>query len=92
VTDAKRVKNPLSPAEALRELEAYRKVLKVIYPSSVAMDKLKELIAKYKAKRQDVFDLFIVATMLEHGMDKIYTMNRKHFAKFDEIQVENPVP
>lgn len=30
--------------------------------------------------------------MLEHNVGKIYTVNKKHFAKFSEIQVESPVP
>ncbi|MCS7197681.1 MAG: type II toxin-antitoxin system VapC family toxin [Candidatus Bipolaricaulota bacterium] len=90
VTDSRRVRNPLSPGEALREVEAYSKALKVIYPSSAAIEKLKELIGKYKVKRQQIFDLFIVATMLEHNVDTIYTMNKKDFSQFSEIQVETP--
>lgn len=90
VTDTKRVANPLSPSQALREIEAYRMMLPVLYPTAIAMDKLKDLIEKYQVKGQDIFDAFIVATMLEHGVDKIYTANRKHFEQFEEIQVETP--
>ncbi len=92
VTDPKRVRTPLPPQNALQEVEMYRRALKVIYPSSVAMEKLKDLLSKYRTKGQDVFDLFIVATMLEHGVEAIYTINRKDFSRFDEIRVEGPIP
>ncbi|MFQ5740783.1 MAG: type II toxin-antitoxin system VapC family toxin [Acidobacteriota bacterium] len=90
VTDSKRVRNPLSPANALQEVQAYRQALKVIYPSSAAMDRLKELIDRYPVKGQEIFDVFLVATMLEHGVGTIYTANVRHFEKFKEIRVKSP--
>lgn len=44
-----------------------------------------------EGERQEVFDLFIVATMLEHSVGKIYTMDKEQF-NVTEIQVESPVP
>lgn len=91
VTDTKRVANPLNPSQALKEIEAYQRTLPVLYPTTIAMGKLGDLIEKYQIKGQDIFDAFIVATMLEHGVDRIYTANRKHFERYKEIHVETPL-
>ena len=92
VTDSKRVRNPITPIEAIKEIEKYLiapHILK-IYSSQASFQNLVELIKKYKPKRQAVFDLQLVSTMLNSGINKIYTFNKIHFSKFKEIQVLTP--
>ena len=40
--------------------------------------------------RQEVFDLFLVDTMLANSVTRIYTYNREHFTHFDGITVLAP--
>ena len=38
----------------------------------------------------DVFDLQLVATMLENGIRRIYTYNRSDFEPFTELDIVTP--
>ena len=92
VTDLKRVQNPISSKEAIKEIEKYLLVSNIltIYPNQESFQKLIELVKKYKIKRQKIFDLQIIAAMLSNGIDKIYTFNTAHFSKIKEIKVLKP--
>lgn len=90
VTDDKRVQRPLTPQAALNELRVYRNVFPVIHPGDSALNHLRDLIERYGIQGPHVFDAWIVATMLEHGVETIYTTDRKHFGRFREIQVVGP--
>ena len=87
VTDSRRVGNPLSPAEAWREVNAYLSTFDVLYPDEDTFTQLGKLVAQYQITRQAIFDALIVATMIQHGVKGIYTDNRKDFAAFNEIEV-----
>jgi predicted nucleic acid-binding protein len=43
-----------------------------------------------KIARQELFDLFLVATMVANGVTRIYTYNHQHFARFAGIEVLTP--
>ncbi len=90
VTDDRRVRCALSPEEALREIQGYRQTFRLIHPTDVALEHLGTLIERHVIRKQDVFDAFLVATMLEHGVEAIYTANLKDFERFEEIHVEGP--
>ena len=87
VTDSRRVGNPLPPAEAWREVEAYLSVFEVLYPDEGTFAQLGKLADRYQITRQTIFDALIVAMMIQHGVQGIYTDNRKDSARFDEIEV-----
>ena len=87
VTDSRRVGNPLPPAEARREVEAYLNTFEVLYPEERTFVELGKLGAQYQITRQTIFDALIVAMMIQHGAQGIYTDNCKDFARFDEIEV-----
>jgi len=87
VTDSRRVGNPLSPTEAWHEVEAYLNTFEVLYPDEGTFAQLGKLVDHYKIVRQTVFDVLIVAMMIQHGVKGIYTDNRRDFATFDEIKV-----
>lgn len=87
VTDSRRVGNPLPPAEAWHEVEAYLNTFDVLYPDEGTYAQLGELVDRYQITRQKIFDAIIVAMMIQYGVEGIYTDNRKDFAMFDEIKV-----
>lgn len=92
VTDLKRVKNPITSEKAIKEVEKYliaENILK-IYPNEVSFQKLIEIAKKYKVKKQEIFDLQLISTMLANGVNKIYTFNVEDFSKIKEIKVLIP--
>ena len=49
-----------------------------------------DLMKRYPIKRQEIFDLQLVATMLSNQVSRIYTFNRDDFLKFTELEVLEP--
>jgi len=92
ITNPKRVTTPITPAEAMAEVENYfraEKILK-IYPGADILARLIILFGKYEVKRQEIFDLQLVATMLSNDIKRLYTYNKEHFLRFTEIEVLTP--
>ena len=87
VTDYRRVGNPLSPTEAWREVNAYLDTFDVLYPDKGTFIQLDKLMDRYQLTRQTIFDAFIVATMIQHGVKGIYTDNSKDFTAFDKVEI-----
>ena len=87
VTDPARVRSPLDPEQAWEEVNAYVDTFQVVYPDERTLQNLSRLISRHRIARQKVFDALIVALMLQHGIEGIYTANRKDFAPFSEIEV-----
>lgn len=93
VTNSRRFSPPLSSEEASRELESYAAsdFVKVIAPSAALLERLPRLLRHARSKGAHVFDVFLVATMLEHGVETIYTENTRDFSGFREIRAVNPL-
>ena len=89
ITNPKRVANPIAPVDARVEIEGYLQSQNIhkIYQTVDLMPRLLELINKYPPKRQQIFDLQLVATMLVNDVTRIYTFNAKHFQLYQEIEV-----
>lgn len=87
VTDSRRVGNPLPPAEAWREVDAYLNTFEVLYPDERSFAQLGKLANQYQVTRQTIFDALIVSMMIQHKVQGIYTENCKDFATFDQIEV-----
>jgi len=87
ITDPTRVRSPLDPEEAWEEVNAYAEAFQVVYPNERTLESLSHLISQHRVARQNIFDALIVALMLQHGVEGIYTANRKDFAPFAEIEV-----
>jgi len=87
LTDPARVRTPLPPKEAWREVDAYRQGFRIFYPDEETWEHLSRIVSRYRTKRQDVFDAVIVALMVQHGVRGIYTANKRDFAGFREIEV-----
>lgn len=92
ITDSRRVKKPISPKEAIEEIEKYLRSQNIqkIYADSSFFPQMLALLRKYETTRQDIFDLQLAATMLCNNVRKIYTYNQDDFTKFEEIEVLSP--
>jgi len=94
ITDKKRVEHPLSPAKAAELVNFYKDQhnIQIIAPTVRTLETLTGLIKEHKPKAQSVFDLFIVATMMDNGVQAIYTVNSDHFKPFaPAIKTINPI-
>jgi len=93
ITSPRRVTTPRSPEEARAEVEKYARTVNMlkIYPDSTALEHTIELLQRHpQVARQEVFDLFLVATMMANGVTRIYTYNQQHFTRFAGIEVLTP--
>lgn len=92
VTNPKQVDIPLSQEEARLEMEKYfhsEQILK-IHPQPHSTRIVLEFLQKYTVVRQEIYDLYLVATMLSNSVTHIYTYNNKDFSQYSEIKVLNP--
>lgn len=93
MTDPRRITPPLSVEAAARELEIYlspnRLALLAVTPG--VMQRLPNLLRRAQSRGSHLFDVLLVATMLEHGVDTLYTENTRDFSAFREIRVANPL-
>jgi len=92
ITDPKRVDSPRNQEEALAEIRRYlysKKIIK-IYPRPASGEMMVELLKRYPVKKQEIFDLQVVATMLANGVRRICTFNGSDFARFAEIEAIEP--
>jgi len=92
VTNPKRVTVPYSPPEAIEFIEtllSYEHV--VILPISQDVPvRWISLLKAVQVKGPQVFDLQIAATMLTHGLTKLFTYNGADFKGVAEIQTSEP--
>jgi predicted nucleic acid-binding protein len=70
ITDSRRVSNPRTREEAATEIEKYLKAeyLLKLYPGPDVIDIMLDLLRRYEVKRQEIFDLQLVATMLSNNI------------------------
>jgi predicted nucleic acid-binding protein len=92
ITDSKRVDNPRTQEEALTEIKKYlqSKRIRKIYPGPETSNTMVDLLERYPVKKQEIFDLQLVATMLSNRVKRIFTFNREDFLKFADIEVVEP--
>lgn len=72
ITNPRRVRQPRSPAEARAEVEKYaRSAIRKIHPGHDILDRVLILLQQHPTiSRQDIFDLFLVATMQTNGVTR----------------------
>jgi len=92
ITSSKRVTEPYLPLEAIAFLEtllAYEHIsVLAITPGIPA--RLFELLRNRDVRGPHVFDLQIAATMLAHGVTKLFTYNGADFKQLPDIEVVDP--
>jgi uncharacterized protein len=96
------VTNSMVIAEIVWTLESYyeserkdiqNKILAILNTSGLEISE-SELILKaiiwYAEKNVDFIDAYNAAWMEKKGIGKIYTLDEKHFARFDDMEVMKP--
>jgi predicted nucleic acid-binding protein len=82
--------HPFAPTKALSALNKLSEPATIITPTPETPHIAFELIRRYKVTGTEVFDAYLVATMISHGITIIATDNQKHLGKYREITVINP--
>ena len=90
VTTHKKFPNPLNPKELDVSLRFWLENFNLIYAAKSTWLEYLKLEQKYNPVDNDVFDLWLAATMLANGITKIITVNTKHFSKIKEVEAINP--
>lgn len=92
VTDKRRVEKPLTPKSANSLINFYLTTgnVSILYPSPATFGILGKLIAAHAPLSHGVFDIVLVALMIENGISTIHTANTRHFANFKEITAVSP--
>lgn len=83
ITNPKRVESPLSHMQATSKVAQLVNggFYKLVNPLPTTLSRLVELLKKITVQSTEIFDLQIAATMLDHGIDTIYTADTKIFTK-----------
>ena len=90
VTDRRRVERPLTPMDASTELDVLARSISVFYPGPRSMTELVALLRGRSVSGQNVFDIFLVAQMREHGIETICTLNAGDFVGFGDLEILTP--
>jgi predicted nucleic acid-binding protein len=90
VTNPRRVTAPFTPAEAKAFIGVLLPRLDVVPMLGTVVARWADLAEKHGVTGADVFDLQLVATMMESGIYRIYTYNRGDFEPFTELEVITP--
>ena len=92
ITDSRKVENPLTPVEAIQIIKddyIDNPMIVKIVPKLSVIDRILGLFDKYEVKRQEIFDLCLVATMLDNDVKGIYTLDTKYFEKFEFLEIKS---
>jgi len=90
VTNARRVVNPRTSADALAAISDMLGFLRVLPVPVTAVDEWMALLLRRPVTGGEIFDLQIVATMKLNGIPRIYTFNTDDFKPFQEIEAFTP--
>ncbi len=93
ITDPKRVESPILPKEAQETIRLYMMAsnVKKIFSQKTNLQNTLSLLKKYETSKQNIFDLVLIATMMDNGVEGIYTANEAHFKQFEFLEVINPL-
>ena len=78
------------PKNALENVAAFRRCIHLLHEDSGVVDRLASLIRKHKLSGKRIHDANISATMLEHGLNELITLNPGDFEAIREIKVTGP--
>lgn len=89
MVNSKKITRPLSQKQTAKEINKYLEsaCFKIIYPNEKTLNYFIKLLKKYLFKNpKQIFDLFLVATMITNKVKYILTANEQDF-QFKEIKV-----
>ena len=85
------LESPLSLHDAAQLVQDYVDTgVTILYPKSTQLSTLLDLL-KSVTTRQKVFDVALVATLKDHGISGLYTVNTSDFEQFTFLDVKNPL-
>ena len=92
ITNPKKLRAPLTPQQALREIKLYAssKGIDTIHPKSNTLKTTLELLNQFRIKRDRIFDVYLLATMIDNSVRAIYTEDTSAFEKYELVDVVNP--
>jgi toxin-antitoxin system PIN domain toxin len=92
ITDSKKFPAPLTPASAypLIETNYLNDKFPLIHPKETTWRKSFDLAKQYQISSQDIFDVTLVATMVDNDIFCIVTYDRTNFQKFSFLEVIHP--
>jgi len=86
-----RLESPLPLAVATEIVKDYfHSGVDIIHPSPNQLNTLFDLLASVKSRKK-VFDVALVATLKDNGIQGVYTVNTADFAEFTFLDVQNPL-
>lgn len=86
-----RLESPLSLPDALHLVKQYRDSgVTILHPKTSQLDTLLTLFESVTTRKK-VFDIALVATLKDNGINGLYTVNTKDFVDFDFLDVLNPL-
>ena len=62
-------------------------VAKILFPNENSLSIFEKLIQQYQPKGNQVYDIEIVSIVLDNGINKVATFNKKDFINISEIQI-----
>lgn len=94
MTGSKQVKKPITPVETIWRIKRLIQMpnIQLLPKPSNLTNHLLELLENYPVTGATVFDVMHVATMMSHGIRRIYTFNVDDFAWCKDIDIEVIVP
>jgi len=85
------LEKPLSLSEAIQVTNDYLEIgITVINQRETQIRTCLDLLSSVTTRKK-VFDIALVATLKDHGISGIYTLNVADFEEFDFLEVVNPL-
>ena len=82
---------PLPLTEATQLVQDYLETgVTILYPKSTQLKTLLDLLNSVTT-RQKIFDVALVATLNDHNISVLYTVNTKDFEQFSFLDIKNPL-
>lgn len=84
-----RLENPLPLADATKIVQDYLDTgVTILYPQPTQLQTLLDMF-KSITTRKKVFDVALAATLKDHSISRLYTVNTKDFEEFEFLEAKN---
>ena len=80
----------MRPKSALSNLAEFRSCIHLLEENAFVVERLVSIIRKHNLSGKHIHDGNIAATMLEHGLQNLLTLNPADFKGIDGISMVNP--
>jgi|YNPBryBLVA2012_1023415.scaffolds.fasta_scaffold06769_5 predicted nucleic acid-binding protein len=86
------IEKPLSISDAVKEIRRYSDFLgiPILYPKITQLETFLNLL-NLSTTRKKIFDVFLAATLKDHQVKGLYTVNVDDFNEYEFLKVINPL-